>query len=164
MKKAEVLEAIKRGRAEWDTLLAEVGTERMLEPGVEGDWTVKDIIAHNTWNELEMARILGDHALLPSESDRLWMMSNDDRNAELYRMYKDKPLDEVLSEADQVYRQLLAVMEPLDDEDMVNPARYPGMPADWEPWRIIAGCTFTHYPDHMRDIRKWLDAKEGKAS
>ena len=155
--KAWIVQSIEQGRAEWDAILAEVGRERMEQPGVEGDWTVKDIIAHNMWNEREMLGLVSDHALLPTETDRLWMMSNDERNEELYQVYKDSPLDELLDEDRTVHRQLMQAMESLDDTDMVDPNRFPGMPDDWVPWKIIAGCTFNHYPDHIKDIRSWLE-------
>lgn len=155
---ARVIEAIREGRAEWDSTLARVPRERMTEPGVEGSWSVKDIIAHNLWNEREMLNLVRNHALLPSDSDRLWMMSNDDRNARLYEMYRDADLDELLEQDREVHGQLMAAIETLNDEDMVDPTRYPNMPPDWEPWRIIAGCTFRHYPEHIAPIRAWLEA------
>ncbi len=161
--KAWVVKSIEQGRDEWEAVLKEVGRERMEQPGVEGDWTIKDIVAHNMWNEREMVRMVSDHALLPSESDRLWQMSNDERNAELYRMFKDRPLDELLDEDLRVHRQLMEAMEDLDNTDMVDQGRFPGMPDDWVPWEIIAGCTFNHYPDHVRDIRAWLESTKARA-
>ena len=161
--KVKVVQAIKQGRAEWEAVLEEVGRERMEQPGVEGDWTVKDIVAHNMWNEREMVRMVSDHAMLPSESDRLWQMSNDERNDELYTLFKDRPLDELLDEDRMVHHQLMEVMEGLDDADMVDPSRFPGMPDDWVPWEILAGCTFNHYPDHIRDIRAWLENTKARA-
>ncbi len=155
--KASVLDAIQKGRTEWDALLAEVGEERMTLPGPDG-WSVKDVIAHNTWNEREMVRLLGDHVLNPSDSDRLWEMTTDQRNEEIYKMYRDKPLDEALAEDRRVHEQLVQAMEHMEDADMTDPARFPGMPPDWEPWRIIAGCTFNHYPEHIEPIRAWLES------
>ena len=46
--KGETLAAIERERAAWENLLAEVGEDRMLEPGPMGDWTFKDLVAHLT--------------------------------------------------------------------------------------------------------------------
>ena len=31
----------------------------------------------------------------------------------------------------------------------------------WVPWRIIAGCSFMHYPDHVTAIREWLIRRGG---
>ena len=50
-----VLDALRGGRAAWETLLAQIGADRMMQPGVEGDWSVKDIIAHVYVNEADSA-------------------------------------------------------------------------------------------------------------
>jgi hypothetical protein len=55
--KGEVLAAIDRERDAWETLLVEVGEARMLEPGVMGDWTFKDLTAHITgWRARSLQR------------------------------------------------------------------------------------------------------------
>lgn len=59
--KSELIELTRRTRAEWDALLAEVGEARMDEPGVEGVWAVRDIIAHLTAYERWTAvKVLAD--------------------------------------------------------------------------------------------------------
>ena len=46
--KAALLERVRRERADWERLLAEVGEARMEEPGPMGQWTFKDLQAHLT--------------------------------------------------------------------------------------------------------------------
>lgn len=48
MTKNELLNLLRLARAEWDALLASIDEARMREPGVEGDWSIKDLIAHVT--------------------------------------------------------------------------------------------------------------------
>ena len=36
-------------RARWNALLAQIDPARMEEPGVEGTWSMKELIAHLTW-------------------------------------------------------------------------------------------------------------------
>ena len=45
---ASILQAERR---RWNALLAQVGMERMETPGVEGEWSVKELVAHLTWYE-----------------------------------------------------------------------------------------------------------------
>ena len=48
----ELVEDIHAEHAAWQALLAEVGVDRMEEPGPMGDWTFKDLAAHLTfWGE-----------------------------------------------------------------------------------------------------------------
>lgn len=151
-----LLDLIKITRSEWEATLAAIPQERMTEPGVGGEeWTVKDVIAHNTWNELEMVKMLGKRDL-STGSDDLWMMSNDDRNRVLFERDRDLPLEKVLAEADEVRESLLKEVERLEDADLNDPRRFASMPEEWVPWQIIAGCTFTHYPEHVEAVEEWL--------
>jgi predicted DNA-binding transcriptional regulator YafY len=46
MTKEKLLEELRSSRQEWKALLAEVGEDRMTQPGAAGDWSVKDVAAH----------------------------------------------------------------------------------------------------------------------
>ena len=162
MDKEEFMLKFHAARSEWDAMLAEVGTARMLEPGVTDEgWTVKDVVAHNTWNEREIVEMTRTHSMDTPDA-KLWLLSNDERNRAIYEMYRDKPLSQVLAEARQVYDDLVRQLERLSDDDLNDPTRFRDMPADWIPWQIIAGCTFRHYPDHVSDVKRWLATREGK--
>ncbi len=78
MDKTTFIETLLAGRAEWEALLAEVGEARMLQPGVAGEWSVKDVIAHVMWGEREMVGVMQAHALVGSD---LWDLPEDERNA-----------------------------------------------------------------------------------
>jgi len=56
--KVRLLDMIRTARAEWDGLLSQVDETRMTQPGVAGEWSVKDVIAHITWHEREMIGML----------------------------------------------------------------------------------------------------------
>lgn len=61
MTKAELLDAMRSGRARWEDLLAEVETGRMDEPGVVGAWSVRDVVAHvSAYERFIAAAILAD--------------------------------------------------------------------------------------------------------
>ncbi len=51
--KTQLLDMMRTARAQWEALLAEIPAAWMTEPGVEGEWSVKDIIAHIAWGERE---------------------------------------------------------------------------------------------------------------
>jgi uncharacterized protein (TIGR03083 family) len=150
---AEFCQALRTGRADWDTLLDQIGEERMTQPGAAGDWTIKDIVAHVTWHEREMLGVLRERALVGSD---LWNLPLDERNAAIYNQNKDRPLDDVLKESRQVYPQLLELVESLSDEDLNDPSRFSDMPAEWPPRDLVGSNTFEHYADHVAAIRVWL--------
>ena len=155
MDKTTFINALTESRAQWDALLAQLDEQWMLEPGAEGKWSVKDIIAHIMWNELEMIPLIKTRSLIGSE---LWNLPQDERNEAVYLLYRDTPLSTIISEEREAYTQLLKEARTLNDEELNDPHRFKDMPdsEDWIPWRIIAGCSFTHYPDHISSIREWL--------
>lgn len=128
MDKQTFLDKVQSGRSQWDNLLALVPHERMTQPGVAGEWSVKDIIAHVSWHEQQMLGILHAHAFVGSD---LWNLPLDERNAAIYEQNRQRSLADVLAEAQQVFPQLVAAIEPLSDNDLNDPGRSPGMPPVW---------------------------------
>jgi len=157
MDKATFINTLEQSRAEWEALLAQVDEERMLQPGVAGKWSVKDVIAHVTWGEREMAPIMRTRELVGSE---LWELSDDERNEIVYQQNRDRPLQEILQEEQQAYADLFEEAQALSDEDLNDSHRFKQMPEEWVPWQIIAGCSFKHYQDHVPSIREWLAQRQ----
>ncbi|MFQ5645263.1 MAG: ClbS/DfsB family four-helix bundle protein [Thiogranum sp.] len=162
MNKAELLDAMQTKRARWETLLAQVGEERMTQAGVEGEWSVKDIIAHVTayerWVEVRLQSALrGQPAQL--EADQ---MDLDQCNAWIFKENRNRPLHDVLAESQQVFQQLLATVQALSDEDLTDPRRLePFLDPVWTGglplWKCIAADSYEHYHQHTPSIRGWLE-------
>jgi hypothetical protein len=155
MDKDKLLDSIIKERARWEAVLEEVGSERMTESGVVGVWSVKDLIAHVTWSENEMLKLLGDRSL--RNASRLWELPLDERNRIVYEENRGRSLDDVMEEAVQMYQGVLEEIQALSQEDLHNPSHYEGMPSDWIPWQIIMGNTYKHYAEHTKDITNWLE-------
>jgi hypothetical protein len=147
------LRRLQSGRAQWEAALSDAGEARMEIPGVVGEWTLKDVIAHVAWYEMQMTEMLQTRTL---EASELWGLDHEMRNAAIYEANRDRPLDEVLAEAAKAYHDLEALVVALDDEDLNNPTCFADMPDEWEPWRIIASNSYGHYQEHIPDIRAWL--------
>jgi uncharacterized damage-inducible protein DinB len=153
MDKTLFISTLRKAREEWEALLAQVGEEQMLQPGAAGKWSVKDVIAHVTWGEREIAPVMRTHVLAGSE---LWNLSDDERNEIMYQQNRDRSLHEIMNEEQQAYADLLAAARTLSDEDLNDSHRYKQMPEEWVPWQLYAGNTFKHFHDHMPSIREWL--------
>ena len=143
----------RKDRAEWERVLAEVGEDRMLEPGLPGGWSVKDVVAHVNWYEQEMVVLLVTRELAGSD---LWELPADERSVPIYEQGKDLPLDEVLAESNKLFERVWTLVSELADEDLVDSSRFNQMPEDWEPWKVIASNTYEHYQQHIPDIRAWF--------
>ena len=153
MDKTTFLNTLQETRAQWEGLLAQIGEERMLQPGATGKWSVKDVIAHVMSGEREMMPIMLTHVIANYE---LLHQSDDERNEIVYQQNRERPLQDILSEERQAYADLLAAAQTLSDDDLNDPHHFQHMPEDWMPWRLFAGDSFMHYESHMPDLRAWV--------
>jgi hypothetical protein len=160
MKKSELLNWLQEEYQQWEAFLDRIGPTRMDQPGVNGDWSMKDIVAHLTgWNRWLVARLQAAQRSEP-EPPPPWpahLQTEDEINAWIYKSNHGRSVREVLGETHQVYQQLLAVIEGLPDEvriERIEPAYH----LVWvDDKRFLAGEFFDHFhDDHEPDIRAWL--------
>jgi len=143
-------------RARWNALLAEIGADRMELPGVEGEWSVKQIVAHLTWYE----RAIVEGAQGVASGGRFTRrrpegVGLDDWNAQLAAESRERPVADVLAEADQVFAQLVTIITACPDS-MLNDAERLGLPNDIPPWMRVANNSYAHYREHEQAISAWL--------
>ena len=153
--KTQLLDMIRIARAEWEALLAEIPPAWMTEPGVEGEWSVKDVIAPIAWGERENLGVAQARALVSSD---LWQVAEDERNAAVFEQNRDRDLHDVLAESRHVFQQYLEAVDALSEEDLNDPRRFQGLPEGWRPWRILYDPT--HYHVHAQPIRAWLQLRK----
>ena len=161
MNKSELLNWLQEKYQQWEVLLDEIGPVRMDEPGVNGDWSMKDIVSHLTgWNRWLVARL---HAAGRGEPEPPppWpahLQTDDVINAWIYESNLGRSVREVLDETQQVHQQLLEVIEGLPDDvriEMIEPTYY----LVWvDGQRFPAGEFFDHFhDDHEPDVRAWVE-------
>lgn len=164
MRKSELLQWLEQQEQQWQTLLAEIGPERMEQPGVNGNWSMKDIVAHLTgWNQRLIDRLQAAQRG-EAEPPPAWpvnLQSDDEINAWIYDHYQRRSLREVLDEAQQSYQRLNAVVEALPDDvrvEIVEPAFHLVWVGDQ---RYVTDEFYHHFQDdHEADVRAWLAQSE----
>ena len=157
MNKSKLIETLRKERAAWEALLAEVARYGMTEPGLAGDWSAKDIFAHVSWYERETSIMVEERALVGSN---LWQLPQDERNIPIYEENKDHHLEEVLAEAESVFERLVQAIESLSEDELLDASHFREMPEEWVPWKVIASNSYEHYHQHIPGIRAWLDEVE----
>jgi hypothetical protein len=93
----------------------------------------------------------------------LWQLPHDERNVPIYEENRHRSLEEVLSDAEQVYDQLFETITSLSEDELSDASHFRDMPSEWVPWQVIAGNTYEHYHQHIPDIREWLQEGKGAA-
>lgn len=159
MTATRLADILRTERAQWNALLAQVRPNRMEIPGVEGTWSVKELVAHLTWYEravLDGARQITNTGTFTRANDGLGM---DERNTRIAAESRARSVAEALAEADDVFDQLLRVIAACPD-DLLNNAKLLGLPDDIPPWMRVANNSYLHYQHHEQSIRAWLARNE----
>lgn len=120
---------------------------QMTEPGVTGEWSVKDILGHVTAWEVELLEHLPGIMAgrrPPKYSDRYGGI--DAFNALKARETRARSLDEVLATFHSTHDQVLALVGDVPEELLLTETRAR---------RRIRLDTYSHYPIHTRAILEW---------
>lgn len=156
----ELIEEIHAERAAWQALLAEVGEQRMEEPGPMGDWTFKDLAAHLlAWRERTIARFeTGPDGSAPPPAWPASLDGDDEINAWIHEQHRDRPLGDVLADMDRSYERLAALFTTMPEDDLMTPGRwgFEGMEAT----PLVDADIFGHFhEEHEPSLREWLETR-----
>lgn len=152
--KPELLQRIRDEQRALEETLARLTHAQMLQPGASGEWTVKDVLAHISAWKRRMISWTGSHLRgeppdvpLPWDVERM--------NAETHAKFKDKPLADVMEEFHVSYRESLALVHTLSEEQLriEYTDTWPMGPL----WLGVAANTHWHYKEHREDIEVWLN-------
>jgi hypothetical protein len=164
MRKSELLHWLREEYRQWEVLLEQIGPTGMDQPGVNGQWSVKDLVAHLTgWQPRLISRMQaaqrGEPEPPPPWPSRLH--TEDEINAWIYEINRGRSAREVLDESRHVSQQLLAVVEGLPDDVRIETIQTPSGREYHLVWlgdqRFPAGEFFDHFhDDHEPDVRAWL--------
>jgi hypothetical protein len=171
MNKPELLNWLQDEYQQWEALLDQIGPERMDQPGVNGVWSMKDIVAHLTgWNRSLVARLRAAQRGEP-EPPPPWpahLQTEDEINAWIYESNCGRSVREVLDESRQVFQQLLNVIEGLPEDVQIEQVHKGGRvyhPVWLDGQRFPPGEFFDHFhDDHEPDVRAWLARVENQSS
>jgi len=157
MDKAQLLDEMNSGYAAFENTLAPLDEKQMISSGVNGDWSIKDILAHLTaWQRYIVIRL---QAAARNEKPAVRGPADDEEmdkmNARFYEENKSRPLVEVLADFHATYRQVVEAVQALSDEDLFDPQRFAWMKGN-ALWELVAGNTYDHYQEHIGSIQEWL--------
>lgn len=161
MDKRELIANIEAGRARLNAVLAQVPAERMTEPGVAGDWSVKDILAHlAVWSSRAVTLLFqaerGGKMQLPQSNSADWQ----DVNAQDYAAQKDRPLDRVLADFHGAHNQLIKRLQAWpDDNALFQKARFPALKSDSLADHVWS-ASGEHDAGHCAQIEDWLEKQK----
>jgi hypothetical protein len=140
---------LKRLDAAWSALKESYAgwpDSRLVEPGLVGDWSAKDILAHvTTWEEeaLKYLPLIIEGGRPPRYAT---FGGIDAFNARMREQKRDLSLAEVRRQLDETHRRLVEFVRSVPDDQLAGETRFR---------RRLRLDTYSHYREHAEAIRAW---------
>lgn len=152
-----LLQSIETERHRLESNLASLTDGEMTVPGVIGNWSIKDILAHLVdWEQRFLgwyqAGLRGEVPETPAPG--LTWSDLDILNQLIYQDHKDRPLDEVKTEFQTSYQQILRTVWEIPEEDIFSIERF-AWTGESNLAAYILANTANHYRWAKTHIRKW---------
>ena len=174
--KAELLEAMAAGREEWEEVLGQISDADLRIPGVEGSWSVKEVIAHICAYEQYMGAMLIDmkdnqanatvsldayyqmhltmyRAQQPDLPENLQELHGEQVNQAFVASFRYKTPAEVRAMEAQAYQKMVDAVETYSEEELTKPFADTGGTL----MQILPRQCYRHYRQHIPTIRAWLE-------
>ncbi len=180
--KATLLAALAAGRAEWEALLDRLDANLFQELGVEGVWSICDILAHITPYEEYAAAYVEDMAQHgrpsaeriaaldahhnahlaeyrrehPDTAEQLEQLPTDQLNDLFVAEARGIAPAEALARGRQAYDQLYAAVQQIGEAELALPqAEFNGRSL----LTILPFQSYRHYQKHATAIESWLQSR-----
>jgi hypothetical protein len=145
IKRDALLDRIRKDRSAFAAMWTGLSDAQMTQrPGVQDDWSVKDLIAHIVWWENLM---LENVIAVKSSSDYHMIYDIDGQNIEVFAAHQNDNLADVLTAFENNLAKLEEHISALSDEQ-INHTRLPKYPL----LDHIIGDTYGHYAAHWADL------------
>ena len=158
MNQEELYDALDASRERLLIALDALPDEALLQPGVTGDWSIRDLLAHLTVWEAELVTALM-RLQQGKKPDRLLhaLADRDAYNAARFLENKDRDLDRIFDDLQGVRAQLEQWLESFSDRALNNPQRYKSL-AGQPLWELIARVIFQHEETHLPAVEAFAAA------
>ena len=147
MTKEQVLKRLNEAWLDLKESYAGLADSQMLEPGVTGKWSVRDILAHiTTWEEeaLKHLPLILEGGRPPRYSTKYGGI--DAFNALMTERKRGLSLAQVERMLDETHNQLVDLIRRTPEDQLVGDTRFR---------RRLRLDTYGHYPEHAKAIREW---------
>ena len=147
MDKQQLLKQLEKAWAAIKESYAGLSDSQLTEPGVMGEWSVKDILAHvTTWEEALSYLPL----ILTGGRPPRYIQSGgiDAFNAQMAEQKRGLALSDVQRQLDETHRRLLDYIRSVPEEHFTRETRFR---------HRLRLDTYSHYPMHAKAIREWRE-------
>ena len=153
MNRQQLLNRLERAWVALKESYAGLSEAELTQPGVTGDWSVKDILAHvTTWEEeaLKYLPLILQGGTPPRYSVQYGGV--DAFNARMVEQKRGLPLADVLRQLEETHRQIIAYVQSVPEEQFARETRFR---------RRLRADTYRHYSGHAKAIQEWRERQTG---
>jgi len=146
-RRQQLLKRLDEAWCEFKESYAGLPDSALLEPGVTGAWSVRDIIAHvTTWEEEALKHL--PLVLMGKRPPRYSVTYGgiDAFNAKTTEQKRNLSLREVFRQQKDVHRRLLELIESVAENQLGGDTRFR---------HRLRLDTYGHYPKHAHAIKEW---------
>lgn len=149
MNKQQLIEKLEKSWADFHRSYAGLTAEELVRPGVMGEWSVKDLLAHVSWWEEETLKHLPEvlQGIRPQRYSVLYG-GIDAFNALMTEKWRTLSLAETQKKANVTHAALIAYLHSLPEELFTSDTRFR---------RRLRLDTYGHYPIHANAIHTWRE-------
>ena len=146
----------------WEELLSGMSDEQVNAPGLPGNMSIKDVIAHlRAWQQVSITRL--EAALLnreprfpevPAGLDLDTENDVDAINAWFHETYRDQPWSRVYDAWRAGFLRFVELAEAIPEPDLLEAGRYP-----WMRHYALADAligSYEHHDEHLEPILAWI--------
>jgi hypothetical protein len=151
MDRRQLLKRLDKAWGAFKESYAGLSASQLMEPGVAGAWSVRDILAHvTTWEEeaLKHLPLILKGGKPPRYSVRYGGINA--FNAQMTEQKRSLSLSEVLRQLDETHRRLTDFIQSAPEAQFIRQTRFR---------HRLRLDTYSHYPKHAEAIRKWREQR-----
>ncbi len=159
---AQLVARIRSAHVQMEALLASLSLAQMTRPGTEGEWSVKEVLAHLIAWERRLTRQL--QAAARHESGRVPLFSADEPqdidqlNAQIAARAQGVSLAELRADGKRALQELVQTLEGCSEADLFEPTGL-SIWLEAPALEVIAGDSYEHYEEHLASLQRWRDGQ-----
>ena len=159
MNKKELFDELETSRERFLELIDDISDDSLIEPGVNGAWSIKDLLAHLTRWEAELVKLLwqASQGQKPT-SAHFSQLSEDKLNQQWYVEMSTRSMGQVLDDFHAVRNQTIRRIEDFSDQELNDQNRYNWL-AGKPLWVWVAADSHEHESEHASQIMRWKAQK-----
>jgi uncharacterized damage-inducible protein DinB len=158
VKRDELIAKLEAARGEVEATLAGLDAAQLQAPGVVGDWSVKDLLAHITAWEVDLLTNLGKARRGVKVPRIKWTdAAIEAQNQKWHAEMKERPLERVRADFDGARRQLLRQLGTLSEGDLASTPAWLGQPLAG----YVESYALDHELEHLQQMRAWRERTLG---